>query len=92
MIKHFPCRVTEYSIAKPGKHGTPKATIFGEDIFTKKKYEDTFPASATVQIPIVTTTEYIVDEIHKDGSIDARTFDSEPKDDLKVPTLIILYE
>jgi len=54
MLKGFPCKVTEYSTAKPGKHGSAKATIVGTDIFTNKKYEDSWPTSAGVSIPIVT--------------------------------------
>ena len=56
MLKGFPCKVTEYSTAKPGKHGSAKATIVGIDIFTGKKHEDTAPTAATVQVPIVTKT------------------------------------
>jgi translation initiation factor 5A len=29
MLKGHPCKVTEYSTAKPGKHGSAKATIVG---------------------------------------------------------------
>lgn len=54
MLKGFPCKVTDYSTAKPGKHGSAKATIVGNDIFTGKKYEDTAPTGATLQVPIVT--------------------------------------
>ena len=53
MIKDHPCKVTEYSTAKPGKHGSAKATIVGVDIFTAKKYEDSCPTSATVRVPVV---------------------------------------
>ena len=38
MLKGHPCKVTEYSTAKPGKHGAAKATIVGTDIFTGKKH------------------------------------------------------
>ena len=51
MLKGFPCKVTEYSTAKPGKHGSAKATIVGIDVFTDKKYEDTAPTSANVSVP-----------------------------------------
>ena len=54
MLKGFPCKVTDYSTAKPGKHGSAKATIVGNDIFTNKKHEDTAPTGATLQVPIVT--------------------------------------
>jgi translation initiation factor 5A len=29
MLKGHPCKVTEYSTAKPGKHGSAKAAIVG---------------------------------------------------------------
>ena len=32
----FPCKVTAFSTAKPGKHGSAKAMITGKDIFTDK--------------------------------------------------------
>ncbi len=54
MLKGFPCKVTEYSTAKPGKHGSSKATIVGNDIFTNKRYQDTCPTAATVRVPNVT--------------------------------------
>ena len=57
MLKGNPCKVTDYSTAKPGKHGSAKATIVGLDIFTNKKYEDTAPTGATVQVPVVTKNE-----------------------------------
>ena len=38
MLKGYPCKVTDYSTAKPGKHGSAKATIVGTDIFTGKKH------------------------------------------------------
>lgn len=67
MLKGFPCKVTEYSTAKPGKHGSSKATIVGNDIFTNKKYEDTCPTAATVRIPIVTKVEYEVADIDEES-------------------------
>jgi len=53
MLKGFPCKVIDYSTAKPGKHGSAKASIVGTDIFTGKKYEDSWPTSAGVMIPNV---------------------------------------
>lgn len=53
MLKGFPCKVSEYSTAKPGKHGSAKATVVGIDIFTNKKYEDTAPTSANARVPII---------------------------------------
>ena len=58
MLKNHPCKVTEFSTAKPGKHGSAKATILGYDIFTNKKYEDSEQTSATVMVPTVTKQDY----------------------------------
>jgi translation initiation factor 5A len=67
MLKGFPCKVTEYSTAKPGKHGSAKATIVGVDIFTGKKHEDSCPTGANILVPIVNKCEYQVIGIDDDG-------------------------
>ena len=84
MLKGHPCRVIEYSTAKPGKHGAAKATIVGIDIFTNKKYEDAFPTSATVQVPIVKKFEYEVADVDEDDFVSAILEDGCLKDDLKL--------
>ena len=56
MLKGHPCKVTDYSTAKPGKHGSAKATIVGNDIFTNKKHEDSCPTGANMRCPIVNKT------------------------------------
>lgn len=53
----FPCKVTAFSTAKPGKHGSAKAMISGKDIFTDKVYEETFGTGDMVPAPVVTKTE-----------------------------------
>jgi translation elongation factor IF5A len=85
MLKGFPCKVTEYSTAKPGKHGSAKATIVGLDIFTGKKVEDTAPTAATVQIPNVTKVEYEVADIAEDDFVSVILPDGDLKSDLKLP-------
>lgn len=86
MLKGFPCKVTEYSTAKPGKHGSAKATIVGLDIFTNKKYEDSWPTSAGVRIPIVTKKEYEVADINEDDMfVSLIQDDGSLKTDLKLP-------
>ena len=49
MLKNFPCRVVSVDHVKTGKHGHAKVVLTGIDIFTQKKYEDSFPASHSVQ-------------------------------------------
>lgn len=85
MIKGFPCKVIDYSTAKPGKHGSSKATIVGTDIFTNKKYEDACPTSATVLIPTVNKIEYEVADIDEDNFVYLILPNGELKCDLKMP-------
>lgn len=85
MLKGFPCKVTDYSTAKPGKHGSAKASIVGLDIFTGKKYEDSMPTSANVMIPIVNKIEYEVADIDDDDFVSLIQDDGSLKSDLKLP-------
>ena len=85
MLKGFPCKVTDYSTAKPGKHGSAKASIVGLDIFTGKKYEDSMPTSANVMIPIVNKIEYEVADIDEDDFVSLIQDDGSLKSDLKLP-------
>merc|ERR1712166_594800 len=39
MIKGFPCKVTDTTTAKPGKHGSAKVILKGKDILTDKVYD-----------------------------------------------------
>ena len=58
MIKGNPCKVTEVSTAKPGKHGSAKVILKGRDIFTAKVYECTYHSGDMVDAPIVSRNEY----------------------------------
>jgi translation initiation factor 5A len=85
MLKGFPCKVTEYSTAKPGKHGSAKATIVGIEIFSNKKYEDTAPTGATASVPNVTKEELEVADIDEDDFVTCILPDGDLKTDLKLP-------
>ena len=87
MLKGHPCKVNEYSTAKPGKHGSAKATIVGADIFTNKKYEDTAPTSSTMQVPNVTKQELEVADLDEDDFAHCILDDGSLKSDLKIPTM-----
>lgn len=58
MLKGHPCKITDMSTSKAGKHGHAKASVVGNDLFTNKKYEDAFPTSHNVEVPFVTKKEY----------------------------------
>ena len=86
MLKNHPCKVTDYTVAKPGKHGAAKAHIVGVDIFTGKKYEDAFSTSHTVYVPIINKIEYEVADISESDFVSLLLPDFTLKQDLKLPS------
>ena len=67
IIKEKPCKVSKISISKTGKHGHAKAHVYGNDIFTGKKYEDVYPASHNVSCPFVKKFDGELVDIDEDG-------------------------
>lgn len=63
MILDRPCIITHMTHAKPGKHGSMKAIIGAEDIFTKKNHVATFGSADSVKVPIVKNIKYTVCDI-----------------------------
>merc|ERR1712151_950793 len=67
MIKNNPCKVTEVSTAKPGKHGSAKVILKGKDVLTQKTYECTYHAGDMVDAPILKRVEYTLLNIDEDA-------------------------
>ena len=92
MLKgEFPCKVTAFSTAKPGKHGSAKAMITGKDIFTDKQYEETFGTGDMIPRPIVSKLEYSCLSVDGDF-LQLLTQAGEMKEDVKLPTEAHLVE
>ena len=86
MLKEtFPCKVTQFATAKPGKHGSAKAMITGKDIFTDKQYEETFGTGDMTPAPTVTKNEYNCIAIDGDF-LQLMAESGELKEDIKLPT------
>ena len=58
MIKGNPCKVTEVTTGRPGKHGSAKVIIKGKDVLTDIVYDCTYQADEIVDAPICKRTEY----------------------------------
>ena len=84
VIKGFPCKITEYSTSKTGKHGHAKANIVGIDIFTGKKYEDISPSSHNMMSPIVTRKDFQLLDIDEEGFITIMDDKNETRSDLRL--------
>jgi translation initiation factor 5A len=86
LLKGAPCKISEITTSKTGKHGHAKANITGYDIFNGKKYEDVCPTSHNIECPEVVRKDYQLMDIQGDGFLvllDQET--NEEKSDLKLP-------
>ena len=84
MVKGFPCKVTDTTTAKPGKHGSAKVILKAKDILTDKMYECTFHAGDMVDAPIVKRVEYTLLNID-DESLEMLDGAGEIKSDVNLP-------
>merc|ERR1711934_438480 len=85
MIKGFPCKVTEVSTAKPGKHGSAKVILKGKDILTSKVYDCTYHSGDMVDAPICKRDEFTLLNID-DDTLELLQKDGEVKSDVNIPT------
>lgn len=69
MLCGKPCKITEYSTAKTGKHGAAKATVVGIDIFTGKKYEDFGSTTSGCFVPNIQKEEFDVADLTQEGIV-----------------------
>ena len=86
MKEQFPCKVTAFSTAKPGKHGSAKAMITAKDVFTDKQYDETFGTGDMIPRPIISKTEVTCICYDDDGVLQLMMPDGDIKEDLNLPT------
>lgn len=53
MMDEAPCKITAYSTAKPGKHGSAKARIEGRGVFDDKKRSLSQPVDQKIWVPMI---------------------------------------
>ena len=53
MIDEAPCKITGYSTAKPGKHGSAKARVDAVGVFDGRKRSLSQPVDAKIRVPII---------------------------------------
>lgn len=63
MISDHPCKIIELAVSKPGKHGSAKVCMTGNDIFSGKKIQTIYGTSETVMAPVVKKCELRVADI-----------------------------
>jgi len=78
MIDEIPCKITSYSTAKPGKHGSAKARIDAKGVFDGKKRSLSQPVDAKVWVPIINRKQGQVIDVRDDEIqvMDLETYDN----------------
>ena len=86
MIKGNPCKVSDVSTSKTGKHGHAKCHFVAIDIFSGKKMEDLVPAGHTTSVPFVKKEEFQCIDCDEDGFVTVITASGDTRSDLKLPS------
>lgn len=78
MIDDAPCKITGYSTAKPGKHGSAKARIDAKGVFDGQKRSLSQPVDAKIWVPIINRKQGQVIDVRDDEIqvMDLETYDN----------------
>lgn len=67
MMDGAACKITSYSTAKPGKHGSAKARVEGRGVFDGKKRSFSQPVDAKIRVPIIERKQGQVVNVESDS-------------------------
>ena len=85
MIKGQPCKVSDVSTSKTGKHGHSKCHFTAYNIFNNKKLEDLVPSSHNTSVPIVTRKDYNLISIDDEDYMTLMDEEGNTREDIKLP-------
>jgi translation initiation factor 5A len=85
VIKGRPCKVSDVSTSKTGKHGHAKCNFTAIDIFNNKKYEDIIPSTHNTTAPNVTRLEFTLADIDEEGFCSLVDEVGNVREDIKLP-------
>jgi len=77
MIDGAACKISSYSTAKPGKHGSAKASIQASGVFDGKKRNLSQPVDQKIRVPIINRKQGQVVSV---GNGEAQVMDLETYD------------
>lgn len=69
MLKDQPCKISDITIYKPGKHGSAKALVLGYNILTDKKVQTIFSTSWNVPIPKMDKYSYTLIDVNENDNL-----------------------
>ena len=85
MIKGKPCKVKDVSVSKTGKHGHAKCKFAASDIFTGNTCEELCPSTHSIDVPVVTKKDWMVQGIQDETYVLLMDDDGEMREDLQLP-------
>ena len=85
MIKGKPCKVKDVSVSKTGKHGHAKCKFSASDIFTGATCEELCPSTHSIDIPIVSKKDWMIQGLQDETYVLLMDDDGEMREDLQLP-------
>merc|ERR1719174_115328 len=85
MIKGKPCKVRDVSVPKTGKHGHAKCKFSAVDIFTGNTCEELCPSTHSIDIPVVTKKDWMIQGLQDETYVLLMDDEGEMREDLQLP-------
>merc|ERR1712159_81529 len=85
MIKGKPCKVRDVSVSKTGKHGHAKCKFSATDIFTGNACEELCPSTHSIDIPVVTKKDWMIQGLQDETYVLLMDEEGEMREDLQLP-------
>merc|ERR1712010_191244 len=87
MIKGKPCKVRDVSVSKTGKHGHAKCKFSAVDIFTGNTCEELCPSTHSIDIPVVTKKDWMIQGLQDETYVLLMDDEGEMREDLQLPNV-----
>merc|ERR1712224_1145024 len=87
MIKGKPCKVKDVSVSKTGKHGHAKCKFAASDIFTGNTCEELCPSTHSIDVPVVTKKDWMIQGLQDETYVCLMDDDGEMREDLQLPNV-----
>merc|ERR1719199_186954 len=87
MIKGKACKVRDVSTSKTGKHGHAKCKFSAVDIFTGNTCEELCPSTHSIDIPVVTKKDWMIQGLQDETYVLLMDDDGEMREDLQLPNV-----
>merc|ERR1711934_464828 len=87
MIKGKACKVRDVSTSKTGKHGHAKCKFSAVDIFTGNTCEELCPSPHSIDIPVVTKKDWMIQGLQDETYVLLMDDEGEMREDLQLPNV-----